>query len=206
MRKWLARKLNRKQGQQGGPTGKQRALFNALLAVAVLFAAIVAPALSTTSTPSQSVSETGVRGSAAARGCGDGLWRHVYNPTRLLVKDNCMTVTGVIVDATAKRFPDGVVHAADGDAHGWLKVDPPFAHLVDSGDVSYQGGNLVFEVICHFATAQASAKPACAGFNDHTTIPPVGSHVAVTGSLVHDTQRSGIGWNEIHPVSSIKVQ
>jgi hypothetical protein len=117
-----------------------------------------------------------------------------------------MTVTGVIVDAAAKRFPDGVVHAADGDAHGWLKVDPPFAHLVDSGDVSYQGGNLVFEVVCHFATAQASAKPACAGFNDHTSIPPVGSHVAVTGSLVHDTQPSGIGWNEIHPVSSIKVQ
>jgi hypothetical protein len=203
MRKSLARKLNREQGARAG---KQRALFNAVLPVGVLFAAIIAPALSTPSTLSQSVSETGVRGSAAVRGCGDGLWKHVFNPTRLLVKDDCMTVTGVIVDATAKRFPDGVVHAADGDAHGWLKVDPPFAHLVDSGDVSYQSGNLVFEVVCHFATAQASAKPACAGFNDHTIIPPVGSHVAVTGSLVHDTQPSGIGWNEIHPVSSIKVQ
>jgi hypothetical protein len=64
----------------------------------------------------------------------------------------------------------------------------------------------VFEVVCHFAVAQATAKPACERFNDHTAIPPIGSHVAVTGSLVRDTQPSGIGWNEIHPVSSIKVQ
>lgn len=178
----------------------------ALCVVAVLFAAIVALALSTTSAPSQPVSGTEVRGSAAVKGCGDGLWKHVYSPRRLLIKHDCITVTGVIVDATKKRSPDGVVHAMDGDAHGWLKVDPPFAHLVDSGNVAYQGGNLVFEVVCHFATAQATAKQACAGFNDHTTIPPIGSHVAVTGSLVRDTQPSGIGWNEIHPVSSIKVQ
>jgi hypothetical protein len=51
---------------------------------------------------------------------------------------------------------------------------------------------------------QADAKPACAGFTDHTTIPPVGSHVAITGSFV--TEKNHGKWNEIHPVSIIKVQ
>src|SRR5262249_45904075 len=41
------------------------------------------------------------RGSASQTGCGDGLWKHVYSPSRLLVKQDCLTVTGVIVDATA---------------------------------------------------------------------------------------------------------
>ena len=43
----------------------------------------------------------GVPGSASMVGCGDGLWQHVYHPSRLLVKQDCVTVTGVIVDATA---------------------------------------------------------------------------------------------------------
>jgi len=33
-------------------------------------------------------------------GCGDGSCQHVYHPSRLLVKLDCVTVTGVIVDAT----------------------------------------------------------------------------------------------------------
>jgi len=32
---------------------------------------------------------------------------------------------GTIVDATNGGKPDGVRHEADGDTHGWLKVDPP---------------------------------------------------------------------------------
>jgi hypothetical protein len=51
---------------------------------------------------------------------------------------------------------------------------------------------------------QTDAKPACAGFTDHTTIPAVGSHIAITGSFV--TEKNHAKWNEIHPVSSIKVQ
>jgi hypothetical protein len=129
----------------------------------------------------------------------------VYKPQRVTIKQDCVTVTGVIVDATQKRSPDGIVHSLDGDAHGWLKVDPPFASLLDSGNATIQGGNLVFEVVCHFAVEQESAKSACTRFTDHMTIPPLGAHVEITGSFVHDTQPSGIGWNEIHPVSSIKV-
>ena len=60
----------------------------------------------------------GVPGSAGMVGCGDGLWQHVYHPSRLLVKQDCVTVTGVIVDATAGQshhHADGMRHEPDGD-------------------------------------------------------------------------------------------
>src|SRR5262249_32559360 len=46
---------------------------------------------------------SGVPGSASMVGCGDMLWQHVYNPSRLLVKQDCVTITGTIVDATADQ-------------------------------------------------------------------------------------------------------
>jgi hypothetical protein len=149
----------------------------------------------------------GVPGSANMVGCGDGRWQHVYNPTRLVVKQDCLTVTGVIVDATATQShhqPDGVRHEGDGDTHGWLKVDPMFASLINAGNTSDEGGNLVFEIVCHYSVTQTDAKSACAGFTDHTKIPAVGQHVAITGTFVQEKNHKK--WNEIHPVSSIKVQ
>ena len=129
----------------------------------------------------------GVPGSASMVGCGDGLWQHVYNPSRLLVKQDCVAVTGTIVDATANQShhqADGVRHEPDGDTHGWLKVDPQFANLVNLGNTSEEDGNLVFELVCHYKVTQSDAKPACAGFKYHTTIPSVGTHVAIKGTFV----------------------
>jgi hypothetical protein len=70
-------------------------------------------------------------------------------------------------------------------------------------NASNEGGNLVFELVCHFKVTQKDAKPSHVGFKDTTTIPRVGSHVAITGSFVQDTNAK---WNEIHPESIIKVQ
>jgi hypothetical protein len=53
---------------------------------------------------------------------------------------------------------------------------------------SNEGGNLVFEGICKFQVTQADAKAACKGFKRGVTIPPVGSHVALTGTDVQDTK------------------
>lgn len=144
-----------------------------------------------------------VPGTNSLAGCGDGLWRHVYHPYRLLVMNECVTVTGMIVDATNGHTGDGVRHEADGDTHGWLRPDPQFTNLLNNGNMTAQNGNLVFEIVCHYHVTQADAKPACGTFGDHTVIPPVGSHVRVSGAFVQDNNHAR--WNEIHPVSRIVV-
>jgi len=139
-------------------------------------------------------------------GCDPGISAHVYHPNRLIVKQECISVTGTIVDATAnqtKKEPDGVRHEKDGDTHGWLKVDPEFENLLNDGNKTDEGGNLVFEIICKFPVTQPDAKSACQGYTDHVTLPPVGSHVRIIGRYVQDTFHQK--WMEIHPVTSITV-
>jgi Bacterial SH3 domain len=134
--------------------------------------------------------------------CDNSLWNHVYNPQRLIVKNKCIAVTGIMVDATNGKFPDGVRHEKDGDIHGWLKLDSQFHNLLNAGNISNEGGNLVFEVVCKFVPpTQADAKPACLAYKSSITIPPVGSHIRIVGTYVQDTNHAQ--WLEIHPVTSI---
>lgn len=138
--------------------------------------------------------------------CDANIAAHVYHPRRLIVKQDCISVTGEIVDATAtqtKKEPDGVRHEKDGDTHGWLKVDAEFRNLLNAGNISDEGGNLVFEIVCRFPVTQPDAQSACQGYTDHVTLPPVGSHVRIVGRYVQDTFHAQ--WNEIHPVTSITV-
>jgi hypothetical protein len=135
--------------------------------------------------------------------CDPSLWSHVYHPTRLIVKQQCITVTGTIVDATAGKKSDGVRHEADGDTHGWLKVDAEFESLLNAGNMSDEGGNLVFEIVCRFPVTQKDAKAACANYTDHVSLPAVGSHVQIVGTLVQESFHAK--WVEIHPVTRITV-
>jgi hypothetical protein len=139
----------------------------------------------------------------ADAGCDPNLWNHVYHPQRLIVKHQCISVTGTIVDATGGKQRDGVRHEADGDTHGWLKPDPQFENLLNDGNRSAEGGNLVFEIVCRFRVTQQDAKAACQGYKDQIVIPPVGSHVQIVGTYVQDTFHAQ--WMEIHPVTSITV-
>jgi hypothetical protein len=136
-------------------------------------------------------------------GCDSTLWSHVYHSYRLIVHQQCIAVTGTIVDAGGGQ-PDGVRHEADGDTHGWLKVDAQFQNLLNAGNQKDEGGNLVFEIICKFPVTQADAKTACANYTDKVKLPPVGSHVRILGVYVQDTFHGQ--WMEIHPVTSIAVQ
>jgi Bacterial SH3 domain len=140
-------------------------------------------------------------------GCDPSISGHVYHPSRLIVKQECISVTGIIVDATAnqtKKEPDGVRHEKDGDTHGWLKVDPQFENLLNDGNKTYEGGSLVFEIICKYrVVTPADAKVACQGYADHVALPQVGSHVQILGRYVQDTFHGQ--WMEIHPVTSITV-
>ena len=140
---------------------------------------------------------------ATPAGCDASLWTHVYHPGRLIVKQQCTAVTGTIVDATNGKKSDGVRHEADGDTHGWLKLDSEFENLLNAGNLSAEDGNLVFEVVCKFPVTQADAKAACQGFTNQVNIPAVGSHVRIVGTLVQDTFHAK--WMEIHPVTSIAI-
>jgi hypothetical protein len=65
--------------------------------------------------------------------CDSSISVHVYHPKRLILKQECISVTGTIVDATAtqsKHQTDGTRHEHDGDTHGWLKVDSGFENLL----------------------------------------------------------------------------
>ncbi len=108
-----------------------------------------------------------------------------------------------MVDATNGKEPDGVRHEKDGDTHGWLQVDSEFQSLLNAGNMSAEGGNLVFEIVCRFPVTQPDAKSACLGFKDQVKLPPVGSRVRIVGSYVQDTFHAH--WMEIHPVTSITV-
>src|SRR6266536_2663620 len=125
-------------------------------------------------------------------------------PARLKVLAPCKTVTGVV---DLIRIPE-----PDGDTHVNIKLDAGQESLIhrpgvtpgssdDYDNMRFQLGDLVTEPICQHQVIQPDAKAACAGFRDPIQIPPVGSHVQVTGVYVLDTDH---GWTELHPVSTIK--
>lgn len=167
-----------------------------------VFAKLLAISPSRPPAPTEPAAGTPTGGeTAAAGGCDSTLWNHVYHPTRLILKTACVAVTGTIVDASAGKQPDGVRHEADGDTHGWLRVDPQFDNMLNAGNRSAEGGNLVFEIICRYPVTQKDAQSACQGYSDQVLLPPVGSHVRIVGTYVQDSFHAQ--WNEIHPVSSV---
>lgn len=130
---------------------------------------------------------------AVASSCDASLWNHIYHSYRLTVLQQCTTVTGTI---------DHIIHEKDGDTHIRLKLDPAFASMLNSKNMSAQYGDLVLEPVCEETPTQSDAISACAGYQSNVVVPGDGSHVSVTGSYVLDTDH---GWNEIHPVTSITV-
>lgn len=122
---------------------------------------------------------------------------HVYHPDRLQVLQPCITASGTI---------DFERREADGDYHLGLKLDSQYAGLVNACNATCLGGaehgDLVLELVCELPVTQADAISACAGYHNPLVIPPVGSHVSVTGPHVLDLHH---GWLEIHPVASIAV-
>jgi hypothetical protein len=125
--------------------------------------------------------------------CNASLWSHVYDPGRLKVIDVCRTVTGYITDHHANE---------DGDVDVRLALDPPYAGLVNAGNVAGLNGHLQTEAICQAPVSAPEAAPACRNFSGTVRVPADGTHVQVTGSYVLDTHH---GWREIHPISVLTV-
>ena len=130
--------------------------------------------------------------STSSNRCDQTLWNHVYNPTRLQVVDKCKSVTGVIESKRVEK---------DGDYHIRVKLDPKFSNLINPANIKNQFGHLVVEPICVNKVTQADAISACQNFHQNISVPPIGSHVNITGSYVLDKEHGN--WAEIHPVTSI---
>jgi len=137
----------------------------------------------------------------AQSGCDKTLWKHVYKPARLKVINACFTVTGTIVDASRGRNKDGARHESDGDTHAWLKLDAWEQNLLLPGNKLEESGNMVIEIVCYYPVTQEDAKAACRGYKNTVKLPPIGSHVQVTGALVTDLEHRPLH-AEIHPVSA----
>lgn len=116
---------------------------------------------------------------------------HVYNPERLEVQKDCVPVTGTI----AERSTDD-----DGDEHMLLKLDDGQDDLLTKKNKKKKDDQLVIEAVCAGTPKLKKVGDACNGFSNSVTLPQVGDHVRVTGSLVIDTHN---GWAEIHPISRI---
>jgi hypothetical protein len=150
---------------------------------------------SVASTPlvsSSPITSSGV--STSSNQCDQTLWKHIYNPTRLQVVDTCKSVLGVIESKRVEK---------DGDYHIRVKLDPQFSNLINSANIKNQLGDLVVEPICVNKVTQTDAISACQNFHQNISIPPIGSHVNITGSYVLDKEHGN--WAEIHPVTSIQA-
>lgn len=181
-----------------------------------------AQAASTTATPTataRTTSTTANRSSAnpaaapsqptrPTKGCrsGDPL-ANVYHPYRLLVKSECMTVTGTVAY---------IRHEDDGDVHLDLSLPASESHLLDQANYSDEDGQLVTEIVPADQPGCSPGQPPplpptayrspsydyglCTGADVPT--PPLGSEVSVTGPYVLDSDH---GWMEIHPVWAVTV-
>jgi hypothetical protein len=130
-------------------------------------------------------------------GSGDPL-AHVYHPARLQVLAPCVTVRGVILS---------VHQEPDGDLHVRLRVDadqrdPRGGQFTNAVNGAQQGGALVLEPVCEGPVTQSDAVAACAAYHNPLVVPPVGSHVEVSGPWVLDVPH---GWLEIHPLQQVEV-
>jgi len=136
--------------------------------------------------------------------CDATLWAHVYHPQRLKIIQACITVTGYLRDATKGRQKDGCRHEADGDGHCFLELDPQFASLLLPGNKEAEMGYLVFEPVCRYKVTQKDALSACVHYHQPLVLPPVGTHISLTGALITDLDHQPLH-NEIHPVTRIEL-
>ena len=123
--------------------------------------------------------------------CDTSLWQHVYHKKRLLLKEQCKTVTGIVISKKKEK---------DGDFHIKLKLDKGQENLLNTKNLNNQDSCLVIEPICVNKVTQADALDFCEWCINHIFIPNKGQHVKVTGSYVLDSKH---GWMEIHPVTEI---
>ncbi len=175
------------------PRGRIRA-WHVVVISAVFAAAYGFAYIATHQEPSAPVS------TAPQSQCDPTLWQHVYHgrfntpQDRLTIINDCITVTGIIVNA--RREPDGDYH---------IRLDVDDKTLLDDGNINRQQGYLVLEPVCENPVSQKDVleEGVCDGFSQNIFDPSmVGERVSVSGAYVEDEEHH---WREIHPVTSIRL-
>ena len=118
----------------------------------------------------------------AASGCRSGNpLANVWGPQRLKVLSPCKTVSGTIVASDVQAYP-GLLNKTNKATYGGTLI----LEIVPADQPGCIKGRKVKDGICTGA---------------HLAKPKIGQHVTVTGPYVWDSFH---GWNEIHPVWSIR--
>jgi len=125
--------------------------------------------------------------------CDTSLWKYIYHRNRLQMIKPCFSAIGTIEVIRKEK---------DGDYHILLKLDAGQDSLLNEKNIEKQKGDLVLEPICVNKVTQEDAIDACKNCPLTVQVPPVHSHVKVTGSYIKDNQH---GWMEIHPVTKIEI-
>ena len=118
---------------------------------------------------------------------------HVYRPNRLVVIDSTVTVTGVVYYKKKEK---------DGDLHINIRVGSQYSKMLNARNIAKQKGCLVAEIVCAGKITQPDAQQACDNYDNTIPLPKVGDEITVTGPFVNDGDH---GWNEIHPVISLRI-
>jgi hypothetical protein len=119
----------------------------------------------------------------------------VYQPDRLQVLDPCAHVEGIIVS---------VIPEPDGDYHVWINVDEQYRRLLNTEN-HFQGRPALLAEItpdCPLNTNPPNASSAAQCPKSEIPVPKQSERIAIDGPWVLDTNH---GWNEIHPVDTLKV-
>jgi hypothetical protein len=154
--------------------------------------------------PSYSFSPTG----PLPPGCHLGDPRAGVNtPIRLIVRDPCLTVHGIVGCVYTDR--------GDGDTHLALLLDPDDAKYLRPGNGVWtcstdQGSDTAPRMVVEIIPQHCTVRPDNCADRGHFTSPPIpgnGQHIAVTGAWVQDTStKQGANlWSEIHPAFRIVV-
>jgi len=102
----------------------------------------------------------------------------VSNPLRLRVLSSCQVASGEVKSVTLQD---------DGNWRIDVSLSPQYGRLLDIGNVNYQSGWLVLELI---PRDQATIS-----------VPLLGKQITFVGPLVYDSENY---WNAIYPVWSIQ--
>lgn len=147
--------------------------------------------------------------------CDSTLWEHVYDPSRLVVVQNCISITGIVWE---KPIAEG-----DADYHISIRLDSGQAFYLNDKNYELKDSCLVVEVVCAvmdkkhkgkvkttllYRMLYADLPGVCYDYYNSIYIPKKGEHVRVTGPLIIDEGEYAVvqhGWQEIHPATSIEV-